>query len=81
MSDSKNLENKKLELIQWVAEAGEEYLIDEMLRLKNSQAKDWWDEISEEEKAAIEAGLEDEKAGRLISHDKAVKSWEKWLEK
>ena len=81
MSDSKNLEYKKLELIQWVAEASEEYLIDEMLRLKNSQAKDWWDEISEEEKAAIEAGLEDEKAGRLISHDKAVKSWEKWLEK
>ena len=81
MSDSKNLQYKKLELIQWVAEAGEEYLIDEMLRLKNSQAKDWWDEISEEEKAAIEAGLEDEKAGRLISHDEALKSWEKWLEK
>jgi hypothetical protein len=81
MSDSKNLEYKKLELIQWVAESGEEYLIDEMLRLKNGQAKDWWDEISEEEKAAIEAGLEDEKAGRLISHDEALKSWEKWLEK
>lgn len=81
MSDSKNLQYKKLELIQWVAEAGEEYLIDEMLRLKNSQAKDWWDEISEEEKAAIEAGLADVEAGNLISHEEAIKTWEKWLTK
>jgi hypothetical protein len=81
MSDSKNLEYKKLELIQWVAESGEEYLIDEMLRLKNSQSKDWWDEISEEEKAAIEAGLADVEAGNLISHEEAKKTWEKWLTK
>jgi predicted transcriptional regulator len=79
MSSSKNLDNKKLELIQWVAEASEEYLIDRMLELKNEANKNWWDEISEEEKAAIEAGLEDEEAGNFISHEEARKTWEKWL--
>ena len=64
-----------------MAEASEEYLIDEMLRLKNSQAKDWWDEISEEEKAAIEAGLADIEAGRVIPHEKVRKVYEKWLTK
>jgi predicted transcriptional regulator len=81
MSSSKNLDNKKLELIQWVAEASEEYLIDRMLELKNEANKNWWDEISEEEKAAIEAGLEDEEAGNFISHEEARKTWEKWLTK
>jgi predicted transcriptional regulator len=79
MSSSKNLDNKKLELIQWVAEASEEYLIDRMLELKNEANKNWWDEISEEEKAAIEAGLEDEEAGNFISHEEVRKTWEKWL--
>jgi predicted transcriptional regulator len=79
MSSSKNLDNKKLELIQWVAEASEEYLIDRMLELKNEANKNWWDEISEEEKAAIEAGLEDEEAGNFISHEEASKTWKKWL--
>jgi predicted transcriptional regulator len=81
MSSSKNLDNKKLELIQWVAEASEEYLIDRMLEMKNEPNKNWWDEISEEEKAAIEAGLVDEEAGNFISHEEARKTWEKWLTK
>lgn len=81
MSDSKNLEYKKLELIQWVAEASEEYLIDEMLRLKNSQTKDLWDEISDEEKAMIEEGQADVDAGRVVPHDEVKKIYEKWLTK
>ncbi|MDZ7625471.1 MAG: hypothetical protein U5J96_13640 [Ignavibacteriaceae bacterium] len=35
---------------------------------------DWWDEISETEKASIERGLEDVKAGRIIPHEKVKKS-------
>jgi predicted transcriptional regulator len=81
MTNKKDREQKKLELIQWVAETSEEYLIDRMLEMKNEPNKDWWDEISEEEKAAIEAGLADEQAGNFMSHEEARKSWEKWLTK
>lgn len=68
--NEKDLDQKKLERIQRVAEASEEYLIDRMLELKNEPNKDWWDEISEEEKA-----------GNFMSHEEARKSWEKWLSK
>jgi predicted transcriptional regulator len=81
MAKERDLEQKKLELIQWVAEASEEYLIDRMLELKNEPNKDWWDEISEEEKAAIEAGLADIEAGRVIPHEEVRKVYEKWLTK
>ncbi len=81
MAKAKNLDNKKLELIQWVAESGEEYLIDEMLRLKNREAQDWWDDLSEHEKASIEAGQADIEAGRIIPHEEAKKVYEKWLTK
>lgn len=79
MSSKKDLTTKKLELIQWVAEAGEEYLIDEMLKMTNAQSQDWWAEISDEERKAIEEGLADENTGNFLSHEDAKKTWEKWL--
>jgi hypothetical protein len=42
---------------------------------------DWWDEISEEEKASIERGLADVKAGRIVPHDEVRKKYLKWLNK
>ncbi len=50
---------------------------------KNNQASipssDWWHEITEEEKAAIERGLEDVKNNKLISHEEVLKEIKKWL--
>ena len=40
---------------------------------------DWWDEIADEEKAAIDKGLEDIKAGRVKPHKEAKKLYAKWL--
>jgi hypothetical protein len=42
---------------------------------------DWWDEISEVEKASILRGLEDIKAGRVVPHEKVKKMYQKWLNK
>lgn len=48
--------------------------------LKNRQSqKDWWNEITDEEKASIEKGLEDVKAGRIIPHEKVKQEYEKRL--
>lgn len=49
-----------------------------MLREKPKKS-DWWDEITDEEKAAIDKGLEDIKAGRVKPHREAKKLYEKWL--
>jgi predicted transcriptional regulator len=40
---------------------------------------DWWNEITDEEKLAIDKGLADIKAGRVKPHKEAKKLYEKWL--
>ncbi len=40
---------------------------------------DWWNTISDEEKSAIEKGLQDAENGNLKSHSDAKKLYEKWL--
>ena len=59
-----NLQNKKLELIQW---------------LSIEENKDWWNSIAESEKEAIESGIQDANAGKLNPHSKARKIYGKWL--
>ena len=61
-----NLQNKKLELIQW---------------LSIEENKDWWNSIAESEKEAIESGIQDANAGKLNPHSKARKIYEKWINK
>jgi predicted transcriptional regulator len=55
------------------------------VEFKNQKIKrteiDWWDDISDAEKASILRGLEDVKAGRVLSHEVVMKKYMKWLEK
>ncbi|MCE2771491.1 MAG: hypothetical protein LW711_15990 [Saprospiraceae bacterium] len=60
-----NLQNKKLELIQWLS--------------STEESKDWWNSIAESEKEAIECGIQDANDGKLNPHSKARKIYEKWL--
>ena len=41
--------------------------------LKKEKASDWWDEISPEEKKAIEKGLAEADRGELIPHEEVMK--------
>ena len=59
-----NLQNKKLELIQW---------------LSIEENKDWWNSIAESEKEAIETGIQDANDGKLNPHSKARKIYEKCM--
>jgi predicted transcriptional regulator len=36
---------------------------------ENSNAPDWWDELSEQQKAHIQEGLEDTRSGRTMSSE------------
>lgn len=75
-----NVEKEKLEIIKWVTGLKDNTAIEKlkMLREKPKNA-DWWGEITDEEKAAIDKGLEDIKAGRVKPHREAKKLYEKWL--
>jgi len=78
---SPEIQTKKLELIQWVAGIQDESLIDELQKFMQGDNRDWWDDLSDDQKASIEAGQEDIEAGRVMPHEEVKKVYEKWLTK
>lgn len=68
------LDSEKLEIINWIVSLSDESIIHKIKLLKEQDKNiDWWDEISEAEKASIKRGLKDVKAGRVVSHKEAIK--------
>ena len=75
-----NVEKEKLEIIKWVTNLKDDTAIERLRMLRvNSKKSDWWNEITEEEKTAIDKGLADIKAGRVKPHKEAKKLYAKWL--
>ena len=74
-----NLQNKKIELIQWLSTLNDVSLIDKLVKIRETEKTDWWNEISAAEKQSIEKGLLDADDGKLTSHSTAKKIYEKWL--
>ena len=74
-----HIQNKKLELIQWLSTLEDSTLIEKIMELRKRESKDWWNSISENEKQSIELGLEDAKSGKLNEHSEARALYEKWL--
>ncbi|MFZ4435014.1 MAG: hypothetical protein ACOYOR_00755 [Flavobacterium psychrophilum] len=74
-----NIQSKKLELIQWLSTIEDLSVLNKISDLKKQENKDWWNSISENEKQSLEKGLQDAEAGKLSSHSKARKLYDKWL--
>jgi predicted transcriptional regulator len=75
-----NMEREKLEIIKWVTSLKDDIAIERLRMLRAKPRKlDWWNEIADEEKSAIDKGLADIKAGRVKPHKEAKKLYEKWL--
>ncbi len=74
-----NIQNVKIELIQWLTTLDDTSLIQKILELRKNQTKDWWAEISEAEKTSIDKGISDADIGNLNSHSEARKVYGKWL--
>ena len=49
--------------------------------LEADQHGDWWDEISDGERAAIETGLKQMEQGKTKPHEKVMQEHSKWLSK
>lgn len=75
-----NIEKDKLEIIKWVTTLKDETSIQRLKMLKEQRTKDdWWLQITDEEKSAIDKGLADIKEGRTKPHKEVKKLYEKWL--
>jgi thiamine pyrophosphate-dependent acetolactate synthase large subunit-like protein len=73
-----NLETRKLNLINWITSLQETDLIEKLEALQKEES-DWWDDLSEEEKAEIEQGLAEADRGEVIPHEEVMKKYKKWL--
>lgn len=72
MNTELELQNKKLELIQWLSTIEDLnflYKISEMI--SRERKKDWWNEISDAEKKSVEKGISQADNGKLNPHSKA----------
>jgi len=74
-----NIQNKKLELIQWLSTIEDLSILEKIMDVRKQESKDWYNSISDSEKQSIEKGLEDAEAGKLNPHSTARKLYEKWL--
>ncbi len=74
-----NILNAKIELIQWLTTLEDTALIQKIMELRKCETKDWWSELSEAEKTAIESGLADADNGKLNPQSEAEKIYGKWL--
>ncbi len=72
-----NIQTEKLALIQWLAQLSDERIIERIKQLRK-QEEDWWDALSEEEKAEIHEGIEQSKRGETIPHDEVMKRFRTW---
>ncbi len=69
LAEKMGLEAVKLELIEWLTNLNDELTIEYLKVVKDSSDHDWWNDLTEEQKAAINRGLQDIDAGRVTPHN------------
>jgi predicted transcriptional regulator len=50
-----------------------------LLSRQHVKTPDWWDTISDEERAEIEQGLAEADRGEVIPHEEVMAKYKKWL--
>lgn len=73
-----NTHTDKQQLKKWIDQIEDQAILEGLQAFKKSteESGDWWNEISDVEKAGIKRGLEDIKAGRVISNEEFWKKHE-----
>ncbi len=72
-----SIQERKLELIQWLSLVDDVSLLDKVSDLKEQSTRDWWDEISEAERESVSKGLQDAEVGRFRPHSDAKAIYER----
>ena len=69
-----NIQSKKIEIVRLILNTDKPSILKKVEDvLKNKKAGDWWDEISEGEKQAIDQGLAEADRGETIPHEEVMK--------
>lgn len=71
------LERRKLSLINWISSLKDEGLLKRIDSIR-SEESNWWEQISNEERAEIELGLLQLDKGEYIPHEQVMKKYSRW---
>ncbi len=63
----------KYQLIEKIVQTNDESVLQEIKALLESASGDWWNTISEAERAAIDEGLAQADRGETLSHEDAMR--------
>ncbi|MFC2110950.1 hypothetical protein ACFLQ5_00705 [Bacteroidota bacterium] len=74
-----NIHAEKIKLIEWITKIQDFSTIETLIKIRNKNPNDWWDELSELEKNEIQLGLNDIEKGDTIDHSEVKKLYEKYL--
>ena len=64
-----DIQLEKLELIKKLAETNDFAVIESIRKIFQKEKKDWWDELSDEQKANIEQGEKDFENGDFVTSE------------
>ena len=78
MLKNMDIQAEKLQLIEWLARLNNTTTLKRFITLKKEQEKDWWDQLSADEKSEIEEGLAQADRGEVISHKEVMAKYKKW---
>ena len=67
-----DIQVEKLELIKMLAETENPSIIKAIKRVFQSEKKDWWDELSDEQKEAIEEGERQIENGEFVTFEEMM---------
>ena len=73
-----DIQVEKLHLIEWLAGLNNTTVLKQFIALKKEQEKDWWNQISGEEKSEIEEGLAQANKGEVVTHKEVMAKYKKW---
>lgn len=70
-----DIQLEKLELIKMLVETENPSIIEDIKKIFHREKKDWWDELTDDQKAAIEEGIKDADEGRVVSYEHFMKNF------
>lgn len=76
-----NIQLEKIEIAKMLLSTDNVIILKKIKAILKGKETDWWDEASDEEKAAIEKGIAQLENGEGIPHEKVMKKYKKWLSK
>lgn len=79
MKSNTNINDQILDLINWLSTIEDLSVIEKVIKIKDTHTKDWWDDITDDEKESIIKGIKSANNNELTSHEIVKKRYEKWL--